>query len=52
MTWLGAILLGLGVLAMAVPILLLVVRLGRNYAMARDPRRSRQRRLDPHKNPS
>ncbi len=56
LTWLGVVLLGLGVLIVGVPVLWLIVRAARDRASARDPfdsgRRgsSRFRRIEPGNN--
>ncbi len=47
LTWLGAVLLGLGVLVVRVPALWMIVRAVRHRAIARDHRGSRHRRLGP-----
>ncbi len=44
LTWLGAVLLGLGVLVVGVPALWMIVRAVRDRAIARDPYGSRRRR--------
>ena len=43
MTWLGAVLIGLGVLVVGVPILWMIVRAARDRTIARDPKKWRRR---------
>ena len=48
-TWLGVIILGLGILVIAVPAVWMIVRAARNRAIARDSNGSRHRRGSRHR---
>ena len=46
LNWLGAVLLGLGVLVVGIPAVWMIVRAARDRAIARDPFGPRSRRSD------